>query len=209
MPARSRKPSKPYLVIATTNLHKVKEIKHIFGRFPVKLLSLNDFPDCPPVVENGKTFEANALKKARQVARFTGLPILADDSGLEVKGLGGRPGIRSARFAGPDAGKEELCRKVLRLMKKVPKGKRQARFVCCAVIVLPGGKEYLCHGRVKGVISDKMSGRYGFGYDPIFYLPQLKKTMAQLPPARKNRLSHRFKAVQKARKVLQRVLAGV
>lgn len=196
---------KPRLVIATTNLHKVREIKHIFGRFPVKILSLKDFPSCPPAVENGRTFEANALKKARQVARCTGLPALADDSGLEVKALNDQPGIKSARFAGGDVSKKALCSKILRLMKNVSSGKRQCRFVCVAAIVLPDKKEYLCRGEVKGRVFDQMIGRHGFGYDPIFYLPRLKKTMAQLPPARKNRLSHRYLAVRQARQVLQRV----
>jgi XTP/dITP diphosphohydrolase len=183
------------LVLATGNRDKVREIRHILGDLPVELVTLGDFPDVSPAEEDGVSFEENALKKALQVWRATGLAALADDSGLEVDALDHRPGVKSARFAGEDATYEANNRKLLGLMEAIPKDKRKARFVCVAVLVSPKGKIVMQRGEVEGEIIDEPRGEEGFGYDPIFYVPRLKKTVAELDEATKNTMSHRAMAV--------------
>ncbi len=168
------------------------------------ILSMLDFKRTPLVKENGSTFKQNAVKKASAFSRFFSLPAMADDSGLEVKSLGGAPGVRSARFAGPGSTKKKLCAKVLKLMEGVPPSKRGARFVCSIAITLPGGKVKVVEGVVAGRITMEMRGRCGFGYDPIFIPKGYKKTFAQMKPQMKNRLSHRAKALNKVRQFLQR-----
>jgi XTP/dITP diphosphohydrolase len=184
------------LVLATGNADKVREIKAILGDLPVELMSLADFPEVEPAAEDGITFEENAIKKALHVFNATGLPALADDSGLEVDALDGKPGVHSARFAGEGASYADNNRKLLDLLSGVPDDDRAARFVCVAVLVTPKGKLVMQRGEVKGRIIDHPRGEGGFGYDPVFYLRHEKKTMAELDEAQKNRISHRANALE-------------
>jgi XTP/dITP diphosphohydrolase len=182
------------IVLATGNLDKVREIKRILGPVPVELLTLLDFPEFVPDEETGATFEDNAVAKALKVWRETGLASLADDSGLEVDALDGEPGVLSARFAGENASYQANNEKLIGLLRGVPEDKRGARFVCVAVLVTPKGKMVLQRGELEGLIIDEARGGGGFGYDPIFYVPRLKKTVAELGEDEKNSISHRAQA---------------
>jgi XTP/dITP diphosphohydrolase len=179
------------LVLATRNEDKVREIRAILGDAPVDLVSLAGFPDVPPVEEDGSTFEENAIKKALHVWRHTGLASIADDSGLEVDALDGAPGVLSARFAGEPVSYEANNEKLLKMLDGIPEEDRKARFVCVAVLVSAKGKMVLQRGELKGLITDRPRGEGGFGYDPVFYLPRKKKTVAELDGATKNEISHR------------------
>ncbi len=190
------------LILATRNKHKVREIKQILGKVPFKILSLLDFKDPSRMLENGRTFRENAVKKARGISKKYKAIALADDSGLQIQYLKGAPGVRSARFAGPKADSRKLCSKVLRLLKGVPKEKRRARFVCVAAIAIPEGKVLIVEGTCEGRITLEMRGTHGFGYDPIFVPRGYKKTFAEISPRLKNRLSHRGQAFRKARRLL-------
>jgi XTP/dITP diphosphohydrolase len=183
------------IVLATRNEDKVREIHQILGDLPVKFLSLRDFPQVESAEEDGSTFEENAIKKAMHVWKETGLASLADDSGLVVDALGGRPGVMSARFAGEGATYESNNAKLLRLITDVPPEKRKATFVCVAVFVTAKGKIVMQRGELHGEIVDEPRGGGGFGYDPIVYLPRLKQTVAELDAETKNTMSHRAKAV--------------
>jgi XTP/dITP diphosphohydrolase len=183
------------IVLATQNRDKVREITQILNGLPVDLLSLRDFPDVQPAEEDGATFEENAIKKAMHVWQKTGLATLADDSGLVVDALGGEPGVMSATFAGEGASYEANNTKLLQLLAGVPAQKRGAKFVCVAVFMSPEGKIVLQRGELKGEIIDERRGSGGFGYDPIFYVPRLKQTVAELDADTKNTISHRAKAV--------------
>jgi XTP/dITP diphosphohydrolase len=183
------------IVLATRNEDKVREMREILGGLPVEFLSLRDFPQVQSAVEDGSTFEENAVKKAMHVWRETGLASLADDSGLVVDALGGQPGVMSARFAGEGATYEDNNARLLRLIKDVPREKRKARFVCVAVFVTAKGKIVMQRGELQGEIVDAPRGGGGFGYDPIVYLPRLKQTVAELDAETKNTMSHRAKAV--------------
>ena len=195
------------LVIATNNKNKLNEIREIFSSINgLEILSLADFKNAPATIEDGKTFEENALKKAEEVSAFTGLPALADDSGLAVDALDGRPGLFSARYGGKDASDSQKNKLLLDEMKEFPDAKRKAKFICVIAIAIPGGKVYTVHGECEGIISHEMKGANGFGYDPIFYVPHLKKTMAELPLADKNKISHRAIALDKALAVLKKIL---
>lgn len=197
------------LVLATNNAHKVGEIKAILRKAGIKMkvLTLADFPKRRPVVENKPTIEGNALKKAREVARNTGCLALADDTGLFIKALRGKPGVYSARFAGPGCTFLDNNSKVLRLMKKVPWGKRRATFRCIAALAAPNGKAVYTEGKIVGKIAEDIQGKTGFGYDPIFYVPALKKTFAEMSAATKNRISHRGKAFLKVPSLLKKLSA--
>ncbi len=185
------------IVLATRNRKKVEEIGRIFKGYKVRFLTLDSFPGCPEVEEDGKTFRQNAVKKAVSIARFTGCPAIADDSGLEVKALGGAPGVFSARYAGEGADDRKNLMKLLReLSGKEGKG-REARFVCCIVIALPDGRYKSFTGYTKGEIGKKPKGFNGFGYDPIFYPMGCDRTFAEMTDAEKDRLSHRGKALKK------------
>lgn len=184
----------PKLVLATRNENKVREIRQILSDLSVELVSLADFPDVPPVHEDGGTFEENAIKKGLHVWKHTGLGSVADDSGLEVDALDGRPGVLSARFAGEPVSYEANNRKLLKMLEGIPEAERKAKFVCVAVLVSPKGKMVLQRGELKGVISTEPRGSYGFGYDPIFYLPGRKRTVAELDPGTKDEISHRANA---------------
>jgi XTP/dITP diphosphohydrolase len=195
------------IVLATRNQDKVREIKQILDSLPVEFLSLADFPQVGAAEEDGKTFEENALKKAMHVWQETGTASLADDSGLEVDALDGRPGVLSARFAGEGATYRDNNRKLLRLIEKVPSRKRKARFVCVAVLITAKGKIVMQRGEIEGEIISEPRGSGGFGYDPIFYLPTMEKTVAELDEETKNKISHRARAVGGLRDWITRLLS--
>jgi XTP/dITP diphosphohydrolase len=191
------------LVLATRNRHKRGELAALLGDLSITIRTLDEFPDAPDVVEDGDTCEANAVKKARAIAKFTGLPAVADDTGLEVDALGGRPGVYAARYAGEDATYEDNCRKLLRELIDVPHERRAARFLTVAAIALPSGEIRVARGMLDGVIAEEASGTLGFGYDPVFLIPELGKTLAQLSADQKNKISHRAKAFTQARDLLR------
>jgi XTP/dITP diphosphohydrolase len=194
------------LVIATNNLNKIREIRDKFADISgLELVPLNDFPDPPEVIEDGDSFKENAHKKASEIASYTGSPAMADDSGLAVDALDGRPGIYSARYGGESATDEDRNRKILEEMRGIPGEMRGARFICVISIVFPDGRTFFAEGSCEGVIAETMKGGQGFGYDPIFYLPEHGKTMAELPLHEKNRISHRAKALEAAREILMKL----
>ena len=202
---KSDTPGRPTLVVATGNLGKLKEIREILGP-EVNLLTLQVFPDLPEVVEDGDTFQANAVKKARTVATLTGHPALGDDSGLEVDALNGAPGVYSARFAGESATDAENNALLLDRLKDVPEAERTARFRCVVAIAAPDGAAHISEGSCEGRILAVPRGDGGFGYDPLFLVPELDRSFAELPASEKNRISHRGRALQNARPLIQRVL---
>lgn len=191
------------LVLATQNKDKVKEIKKFLSGLKIPILTLDDFKNNSKLKETGKTLEENALQKAQQVFKLTGLPTLADDSGLKVQYLKGKPGVRSSRFAGKKATYLDNNLKLLKLLKEVPFSKRKAQFRCVMALKLDAKKVRLLQGKISGYIAKERKGRSGFGYDPVFYVPNLKKTFAQLSLKQKNKISHRAKALLKVKKYLQ------
>jgi XTP/dITP diphosphohydrolase len=190
------------LVLATRNRHKVTELIALLRDRDLTIRTLDEFPGAPDVVEDGDTCEANAVKKARAIAEFTGVPAVADDTGLEVDALGGQPGIYTARYAGEEATYEDNCRKLLRELMGVPQERRTARFLTVAAIALPSGRVRVAQGTLHGVIAEEASGTLGFGYDPVFFVPELGKTLAQLSADQKNTISHRAKAFTQAKSLL-------
>jgi len=191
------------IVLASRNPKKIEELRSLLSDLPLQVLSLTDFPDIPETPETGMTFAENAELKAKAAARATGRVALADDSGLEVDALGGQPGILSNRFAGPGATDRDKYMRILELLEGVPDEERTARFRAAVAIATPEGETVLVEGTCEGRIAHEPRGDNGFGYDPIFLLPQLGKTMAELPASEKNRISHRAKALQSAKKVLR------
>ena len=194
------------VVIASKNKNKVREIKQLLSGEALEVLSLEDFSGAPDVVEDGSTFADNALKKAKAIARFTGLTALADDSGLEVDYLKGQPGVYSARFAGISATDGENNAKLLKLMEGVPREQRTARFRCSIALVSRFGLIECIDGTCEGLILTEEKGTGGFGYDPLFLVPDLRLTFAELSDGDKNRISHRGKALRAALPVIQRWL---
>ncbi len=194
------------LVLATKNQGKIREIERALDLPNLEIRSLQDFPDLPEVEEDGRTFQENAFKKAQTCAQATGRPALADDSGLEVDCLNGAPGIYSARFSGTGATDEANNRKLLSLLGGIPEEKRTARFVCQMVLYLPEGKWIQAEGFCPGIIAPGPRGEHGFGYDPVFYLPEFGKTMAEIPLEEKNRISHRAQALREIRSHLEAIL---
>lgn len=194
------------LVLATRNADKVREISLVLQDLPIKILSLSDYPGGPEVVEDGITFEENALKKARSVCAYTKEAALADDSGLVVEALKGAPGVLSARFAGESATYAKNNQKLLSLLEGVPSTRRAAVFVCAAVLCFPGGRVKTFKGTCKGRITEEPRGSSGFGYDPLFLVPEYGKTFAELGEGVKNRISHRAIALTKAKAYLRRLL---
>jgi len=190
------------IVIGTTNNKKKKELRTLLKGCEIKLLSLSDFKNIPKVVEDGNTFDDNAVKKALVVSGATKILTLADDSGLEVEALGGRPGIFSARFSGNGATDLKNNKKLLRLLKGVPRNKRRAQFRCSIAIAENGSLLKLINEKCKGMIGFERKGKSGFGYDPVFIVPRYGKTFAQLGLRIKNRISHRAKALKKAKKFI-------
>ena len=197
------------LALATRNRHKAAELLMLLGGRGITIRTLDEFPSAPDVVEDGDTCEANAVKKARAIAEYTGLPAVADDTGLEVDALGGRPGVYAARYAGEDATYEDNCRKLLRELMGVPHERRTARFLTVAAIALPADGIRVAQGTLEGVIAEEASGTLGFGYDPVFLIPELGKTLAQLSADHKNTISHRAKAFAKVREILSMQMANV
>ncbi|TAJ08811.1 MAG: XTP/dITP diphosphatase [Nitrospirae bacterium] len=191
------------LVLATRNRDKGAELAALLGDLGVRTRTLTEFPDAPEVVEDGETCQANAIKKAKTIARHTGLPAVADDTGLMVDALGGRPGIYAARYAGEHATYEDNWRKLLRELTGVPRTQRRARFVTAAAVAWPGLEPVdVVEGTLEGVIAEAPAGSQGFGYDPVFFVPELGKTLAQLTPEEKNRVSHRARAFAKVKELL-------
>lgn len=194
------------LVVGTKNEDKLREIKALLKGAPVKVLSLADFPDCPEAVENGRTFIANADKKARQYSRHTRTLTLADDSGLMVSALNGRPGVYSARFAGAGCTYQDNNRKLLKLLAKTPPSRRGAKFVCVMSLFEKGKKIASVRGECQGKIADAERGKHGFGYDPVFVPSGQSRTFAEMPSGVKGRMSHRGKALRAAKKAVLKYL---
>ncbi len=191
------------LLIATNNPGKLKEYREIFKELALTVTSPQEEGISLFVEECGRSYVENAVLKARPYARASGLLTLADDSGLEVEALGGAPGIFSSRYGGKTSD-EDRYRLLLEKMKDIPREKRQARFVCFAALATPGGEVEIAEGSCQGVITFAPRGKHGFGYDPVFYLPEQGCTMAELEPEVKNRISHRARAALKIKKMLQK-----
>lgn len=186
----------PRLVLASKNKGKLRELETMLAGSSWELCSVADFPELPPVVEDGQTFRENAVKKALTVAEILKEWTLADDSGLEVDALGGAPGVYSARFAGEPGDDRKNNEKLLRLLAGVPSEQRTARFRCVLALASPGGEIWTTERTCEGLIGLAPRGDQGFGYDPLFYLPELGVTMAELPEEKKNEISHRGKAMR-------------
>ncbi len=192
------------IVLATRNQGKLKEMQELLKEFPVELRSLNDFGTIPEAVEDGKTFDDNAYKKALFTAKILGLPAMADDSGLVVEALGGAPGVISARYAGEKATDRENIDKLLSEMKEVDN--RKAAFECVISIAVPSGPALTYEGRCEGEITTAPQGESGFGYDPVFFCPEYGKTFAECTAEEKNRVSHRGRALADVIKEFDKVL---
>jgi len=195
------------LVIATTNKGKTSEIRDLLKDFPINIKNLDDFGPIPEVEEDGNTFDENAYKKASFTARILGLPALADDSGLLVEALGGAPGVHSARYAGENATDKQRRDKLLQEMEG--KTDRRAAFECVISIAVPTGAALTYEARCEGLITTKSVGSNGFGYDPVFYYPPLKKTFAELTIEEKSAVSHRGKALREVRNERDKVLIWI
>ncbi len=194
------------LVLATRNRGKMEELKMVLTHLPLQIVSLLDYPDLPHVEETGQTFAENALLKAETICRLTGEMTLADDSGLEVDCLDGRPGVYSARFSGAGATDEANNARLLASLKDVPPARRGARFVCIMALALPGEKARIVEGTCEGKIATNPRGSRGFGYDPLFQPGEAEYTFAQMEAAAKNRISHRGQALEKVRVLLEELL---
>ncbi len=196
--------------MATTNVRKGSEMIEILtaANLGVAIVTLADFPDAPPVDETGETFMANAHIKAEAAIAQTGLLSISDDGGLVIDALDGAPGVKSHRFLGENTPFAEKMDKILEMMRDVPDAQRTCRFQCAVVIAVPDGRRFECLGTCEGRIAHARCGDFGFGYDPIFYLPELNKHMAELPPAKKHKISHRGKAMACATAVLREVFAS-
>ena len=195
------------VVIATRNKGKTAEIRDLLDAFPIDIKNLDDFGTIPEVVEDGNTFDDNAYKKASFTARVLGYPALADDSGLVVEALGGAPGVRSARWTGPDATDAQRCSRLL--AKLGNQTNRTAAFECVISIAVPTGAALTYEGRCEGAITHAPAGTNGFGYDPVFFYPPLKKTFAQMSMAEKSRVSHRGKALKDVVKEFDKVIKWI
>jgi XTP/dITP diphosphohydrolase len=190
------------IVVATKNQGKLREIEESLQELRVQIISLRDLPPLLPVEEDGSTYRDNALKKARAVAVHSGRLTIADDSGLEVDYLQGNPGVRSARFAGDQASDADNNGKLVQLLAGIPVAGRGALFRCVIAIVTPQGQEAWVEGQCRGIILEQARGNEGFGYDPLFSIPELGKTLAELPLAVKNKISHRGRALAALKEVL-------
>ncbi len=184
------------IVIGTYNSNKKSEIREILNGIPVRLLDLDDFENPPDIIEDGNAFEDNAIKKALELAGFCQMCVMADDSGLEIDALDKRPGVLSSRYCGEDTGYEEKCLRLLEELKGVPFKKRTARFRCAIALAEPGRLQFVVKASCEGIISAEPRGDKGFGYDPVFYVPEYELTMAELGSEVKNRISHRALALE-------------
>jgi XTP/dITP diphosphohydrolase len=192
------------LVVATKNHKKLKEIKEILKDLDVDIRSLADFKAVPRIVENGKSFKENAIKKAVKIAKFSGKLSLGEDSGLCVHALGGAPGIYSARYSGRDKSDMQNNLKLLRNLERVPLKERRAYYACAVALADKDGLLGVVEGRCSGLIGFELKGARGFGYDPLFVIPKYNKTFAQLGEKIKHKMSHRYFALEKARKIIQK-----
>jgi XTP/dITP diphosphohydrolase len=195
----------PKLLLATSNPGKIREYRLLLDGFGYQITTLTEEGIAKTVIESGNDYEQNARLKAITYAKLSQLTTLADDSGLEVDALDGEPGVKSARFAGEVATDAEKVRLLLAKLNGIPWERRTARFKCVIAIASPGGRAELCYGECHGMIALEAKGENGFGYDPIFFLPEIGKTMAELHLEMKNQISHRARASQKARQVLQQL----
>jgi XTP/dITP diphosphohydrolase len=194
------------IVIASGNEKKKNELKRLLNLKGIRVLTLKDFKDIPKVNENKKTFEGNAVKKALEVSGYTGKLTVADDSGLEVDVLGGKPGVRSARYAGPEQNDRRNNLKLLKVLNGLPKGKRRAQFRCVIAVAENGKLLGTFEGKCRGYIGFEMKGNTGFGYDCVFTIPKYGKTFAQLGSSVKDGISHRSRAIKKSKKLIQKSL---
>lgn len=183
------------IIVATKNKGKIVEIKKVLENMPYDVISMGDAGINIDVEEDGTTFEENSFKKAFEISKVSNTIVLADDSGIEVDYLNGAPGIYSARFGGPEATDDDRNIKLLELLKDVPFEKRTARYVCAIAVVFPDGKSFVVRDTCEGYVGYECKGSNGFGYDPLFYLPQYEKTMAEIDMDIKNQISHRAKAL--------------
>ncbi|MHC4139338.1 MAG: XTP/dITP diphosphatase [Planctomycetota bacterium] len=196
------------IVIGTHNKNKKAEIRKILNGMSLPLLDLEDFDDAPDIIEDGVTFEENAAKKALQLAKFCNMCVMADDSGLEIDALDKRPGVFSSRYCGEDTGYEEKCQKLFEELEGVPFDKRTARFRCAIALAEPEKLHFVVEASCEGLINTEPLGRNGFGYDPIFYVPEYNQTMAELEPDVKNLISHRALALKLFKERLERFMKG-
>ena len=194
------------LIIGTRNPKKREELVKLLEGLPLDIRSIEDYPGLPEVEEDGKTFRENAVKKAATIARLAGELVMGEDSGLEVDALNGVPGVRSARYAGEKATYEENNRKLLKAMEGTPLERRTARFCCTLALANPEGLLFVVEGQCEGFVSQEPKGEHGFGYDPVFYLPDYGKTFAELGPTVKNQISHRAQALKKFRERLKQFI---
>ncbi len=198
-------PSRTTLVLATRNQGKTAEIRGLLKNYPIDIRNLDDFGPIPSIIEDGDTFEANAYKKASLTARYLGYPALADDSGLVVEALDGAPGVHSARYAGENATDEQRCRKLLEELGD--NENRKAHFQCVLSLAVPTGPALTYDAKCEGLITRELSGTGGFGYDPVFFYPELEKTFAQMTMAEKSSVSHRGKALMEMIDEFDNILA--
>lgn len=194
------------IIFATGNQGKMKEIKQIMSDMDVEIVSMKDAGIFTDIEENGTTFEENALIKARAIAMEVKTIVLADDSGLEIDYLDKAPGVLSARYLGEDTPYSVKNAHILDLLKDVPDKERTARFVCSIAAVFPDGREFTTYSTIEGKIAYESAGENGFGYDPIFFVPEFNKTTAQLSPEEKNKISHRGKALTMMKNILKEEL---
>lgn len=193
------------IVVATKNEGKVKEIKSIFNDMDVDIFSMNELNINVNIVEDGNSFKENALIKARKIVKYCNEITIADDSGLVVDYLNGLPGIYSARYAGENASDNDRINKLLKELSGIEFKKRTARFICAIALAFPDGTEYIVEGKCEGIIDYELKGNKGFGYDPIFYLPEYDKTMAQIDSVLKNKISHRAVAMKLLKEKLEKI----
>lgn len=195
------------LLVATGNASKLKEIRDILSGTVQEVVSLADYPHNPATIEDGITFADNALKKAREACSWSGLPVIADDSGLVVDALEGRPGVYSARYAGENADDDSNNIKLIHELQGIPIEQRNAAFICVIAMVIPEGDEQLFTGKIDGFIIDEPRGKDGFGYDPLFVVGNLGRTMAELSLQDKNAISHRGQALMQLKSYLEQRLS--
>lgn len=191
------------IVLATGNRDKIRELRHALDGLAIEILTRDDFPGIPETIEDGATLDANALKKARELCGATGLPAVADDTGLEVDALNGEPGVYSSRFAGPGATYADNVNLLLKRMEGVPEKARKAQFRCVIALVEPTGAEILVEGVCEGRILTGARGDGGFGYDPVFLVPSFGRTFAEMSVAEKDGISHRGRAMARMRRLLE------
>lgn len=191
------------VILATGNRHKAEEIKSILKDLNVEIVPMTSFPNYPVTAEDGATLEENASKKAKEAAKFFKKWTIADDSGLEVDYLNGKPGVYSARYAGENCSYDDNNKKLLAELKNVSEEKRTAKFRAVIAVASPEGKIFLVEGKIFGIIKEHAVGTEGFGYDPVFYIPQYEKTFAELDCEIKNSISHRAKALQKVKEIIK------